>query len=195
MYSFMWCCYISGFCNGCVTKRILLLQAFHSHENQYYADYDKKILHFLLIYSFIMEKLYVLWCSRCKIHRFVATPFYVLYWTPIPIARQWWGTFLPVRLRVVAACAFSLTTRQPLYPSTAFQPTWAEITTWTSPLHSPRVSVSLAKRYCLSWLTNSALVYEPKCRGGGGGCVAGSQPMSTVVHMKPKWTLEIYLHI
>jgi hypothetical protein len=36
----------------------------------------------------------------------------------------------------------------------------------------------------LSWLTNSALVYEPKCRGGGG--VAGSQPMSTAVHMEPK---------
>ncbi len=35
----------------------------------------------------------------------------------------------------------------------------------------------------LSWLTNSALVYEPKC---GGGWVAGSQPMSTAVHMEPK---------
>ncbi len=36
----------------------------------------------------------------------------------------------------------------------------------------------------LSWLTNSALVYEPKCGGGGG--VAGSQPMSTaVVHRSP----------
>jgi hypothetical protein len=32
-----------GFCNGCITKRILLLQAFHSQEKQYYADYDKKI--------------------------------------------------------------------------------------------------------------------------------------------------------
>jgi hypothetical protein len=31
-----------GFCNGCITKRILLLQVFHSHENQYYADYNKK---------------------------------------------------------------------------------------------------------------------------------------------------------
>ncbi len=40
---FCWCCYITvqGFCNGCITKRILLLQAFHSLENQYYADYDK----------------------------------------------------------------------------------------------------------------------------------------------------------
>jgi hypothetical protein len=34
-------------------------------------------------------------------------------------------------------------------------------------------------RICrLSWLTNSALVYEPKC--GGSGVVAGSQPISTV---------------
>jgi hypothetical protein len=31
-----------GVCNGCITKRILLFQAFHSQENQYYADYDKK---------------------------------------------------------------------------------------------------------------------------------------------------------
>jgi hypothetical protein len=31
-----------------------------------------------------------------------------------------------------------------------------------------------------SWLTNSALLYEPKCGGGGGGGeFAGSQPMST----------------
>ncbi len=31
---------------------------------------------------------------------------------------------------------------------------------------------------------NSALVYEPKCWGGGGE-VAGSQPMSTAVHRSP----------
>ncbi len=38
----------------------------------------------------------------------------------------------------------------------------------------------------LSWLTKSALVYEPKCvGGGGGGGVAGSQPMSSAVHMEP----------
>jgi hypothetical protein len=28
-----------GFCNVCITKRILLILAFHSQENQYYADY------------------------------------------------------------------------------------------------------------------------------------------------------------
>jgi hypothetical protein len=39
-------------------------------------------------------------------------------------------------------------------------------------------------RFRLSWLTNSVLVYDPKCRGGGG--VAGSQPISLVVHMEPK---------
>jgi hypothetical protein len=43
---------------------------------------------------------------------------------------------------------------------------------------------STKQRCRLSWLTNSALVYEPKCVGRGG--VAGSQSMSTAVHMKPK---------
>jgi hypothetical protein len=38
------------------------------------------------------------------------------------------------------------------------------------------------KRCCLSWLTNSALVYEPKCGGGGEGVVAGSQQMIAAVH-------------
>ncbi len=33
-----------------------------------------------------------------------------------------------------------------------------------------------------SWLTNSALVYEPNC----GERVLGSQPMSTAVRMEPK---------
>jgi hypothetical protein len=39
------------------------------------------------------------------------------------------------------------------------------------------------KRCRLSWLTNSALVYESKCGGGGD---AGSQAMSTAVYMNPK---------
>jgi hypothetical protein len=34
------------------------------------------------------------------------------------------------------------------------------------------------------WMSNSALLYEPKC--GGMGRVAGSQPMSTAVHMELK---------
>ncbi len=41
----------------------------------------------------------------------------------------------------------------------------------------------ITKRCRLSWLTNSDLVYELKCGGSGG--VAGSQPMSTVVHRSP----------
>ncbi len=49
------------------------------------------------------------------------------------------------------------------------------------------------KRCRLSWLTNSALAYEPKCGGREG--VAGSQPMSTAVHMEPKLTLEISTYL
>ncbi len=43
----------------------------------------------------------------------------------------------------------------------------------------------VTRRCRLSRLTNSVLVYEPKCGGGGGG-VAGSQPMSTAVHIERK---------
>jgi hypothetical protein len=48
-----------GFCNGCITKRILLLQAFLSLENQYYADYDKNItfLIYLVFYHREIVKL------------------------------------------------------------------------------------------------------------------------------------------
>ncbi len=41
----------------------------------------------------------------------------------------------------------------------------------------------VTKRCRLSWLTNSVLVYEPKCGGRGG--IAGSQPISTAVHRSP----------
>jgi hypothetical protein len=37
---------------------------------------------------------------------------------------------------------------------------------------------------CLSWLTNRALVYEPRIYGGGGGGVAGSNPMSAPEHRR-----------
>jgi hypothetical protein len=40
-------------------------------------------------------------------------------------------------------------------------------------------SYGVTKRCCLSWLTNSSLVYEPKCGKRGG--VAGSQQMSSDV--------------
>jgi hypothetical protein len=44
--------------------------------------------------------------------------------------------------------------------------------------------IGVTTRYRLSWMTtNSALVYEPKCGGGGG--VPGSQPMSTALHRSP----------
>jgi hypothetical protein len=33
-------------------------------------------------------------------------------------------------------------------------------------------------------MTNSVLVYEPNC--GGRGVIAGSEPMSSAVHMEPK---------
>jgi hypothetical protein len=48
----------------------------------------------------------------------------------------------------------------------------------------------VTKRFRITWLTNSALVYEPKCREWGG--VAGSQPMSTaVLRSRTKFWIEI----
>ncbi len=44
-------------CNGCITKRILLLQAYHSQENQYYADYDKNITFFFINLIFHYRKI------------------------------------------------------------------------------------------------------------------------------------------
>ncbi len=43
----------------------------------------------------------------------------------------------------------------------------------------------VTQRCRLSWLTNSALVYELKCWGGGRELRAGSQPISTAVHRSP----------
>jgi hypothetical protein len=45
------------------------------------------------------------------------------------------------------------------------------------------------KRCRLSWLTNSALVNEPKCvsKGGGrGGCGVSTNEYRCTVHMEPK---------
>jgi hypothetical protein len=44
-------------------------------------------------------------------------------------------------------------------------------------------SQGVTKRCRLTWLTNSALVYEPNYRGWG--VVVGSQPMSTALHRSP----------
>ncbi len=55
----------------------------------------------------------------------------------------------------------------------------------------------VTKRCRLSLLTNSALVYESKC-GGMGGEVAGSQPMSTAVHItwqRVQINLEMYRYL
>ncbi len=51
----------------------------------------------------------------------------------------------------------------------------------------------VTKRCRLSWLTNSALVYEPKCERRGS--CSGSQPMSTAVHRSPNklWRSPPYL--
>ncbi len=47
--------------------------------------------------------------------------------------------------------------------------------------------LQFTKRCRLSWLTNSALVYEPMSPNTGErGWVAGSQPMGTAVHRNPK---------
>jgi hypothetical protein len=47
-------------------------------------------------------------------------------------------------------------------------------------------TAKLTTKCRLSWLADSALVYEPKCWEGVGG-FAGSQPiMSTAVHTEPK---------
>jgi len=49
--------------------------------------------------------------------------------------------------------------------------------------HKPALTPirGVTKRCRLSWLTNNALLYEPKCGGEGG--VSGSQPMSKAVYI------------
>ncbi len=58
--------------------------------------------------------------------------------------------------------------------------------TWESLIGQPESNLlrGLQKRCRLSWLTNSALVYEPK-KYRGRRSVTGSQPMSTAVHRSP----------
>jgi hypothetical protein len=72
----------------------------------------------------------------------------------------------------------------PTHPLTALQNCYLSKIN-VKPFSSEAVGMSLPggnKETCrLSLLTNSALVYESKCGGTGG--VAGSQPMSTAVHI------------
>jgi hypothetical protein len=42
----------------------------------------------------------------------------------------------------------------------------------------------VTKRCRLSWLTNSALVYEPKCWGGGEGCGVSANKHSSAQDSK-----------
>ncbi len=55
VYSWKMLPHNGGFCNGCITKRTLLLQAFHAYENQYYADYDKKYYNFIYLFFYHRE--------------------------------------------------------------------------------------------------------------------------------------------
>jgi hypothetical protein len=48
-----------------------------------------------------------------------------------------------------------------------------------------RTVQGVTKRCRLSWLTNSALVYDPNVGGGGELRPAGSQPLRTTVHRSP----------
>jgi hypothetical protein len=77
----------SGFCNGCITKRILLLQAFPFIRKPILCrSKNITIFIYLIFYHREIVKLnnfmtlslsYAntdLWCSRCKIHCFVAAP-------------------------------------------------------------------------------------------------------------------------
>jgi hypothetical protein len=44
------------------------------------------------------------------------------------------------------------------------------------------VCQGVTKRCRLSWLTNSALIYEPKCGGMGGGCGVSAIEYSSCTH-------------
>ncbi len=63
----------SGFCNGCLTKRILILKAFLLIGSQYFSDHDKNIIIFILSYetrssydTFFELSNSFQWCSRYK---------------------------------------------------------------------------------------------------------------------------------
>ncbi len=61
-------------------------------------------------------------------------------------------------------------------------------------LSLPNLSPGVTKR-CLSWLTNSALVYEPKCGRSGGGGFAGLSRWVQLYTLSPNklWRYKSYL--
>ncbi len=96
-------------------------------------------------------------------------------------------------------CAHNLRRRVVGSPRGRASRAWGTGSRWRSRSSSPRIwralnrgrgnseKCTLVREFqrdgVCSWLTNSALVYEPKCGGREG--VAGSQPMSTAVHRSP----------
>jgi hypothetical protein len=53
-------------------------------------------------------------------------------------------------------------------------------------------SQGFTKKCRLSWPTNNALVFEPKCGGGGGGCGVSANEYSCAHGARMKLKLEIY---
>ncbi len=103
----------------------------------------------------------------------------IILWKPKPRARFHKSFFFLLQLFSVWMTSLTWATRG-RWPMTGTE--WAGGT--APPSTTPvRLEQGVTKRCRLSWLTNSALVYEPECGGSGG--VAGSQPMSTAVHRSP----------
>ncbi len=46
----------AGVCDGCIAERILLLQGFHSWENQCYPEHGKKTLHFYYFHRAVVKQ-------------------------------------------------------------------------------------------------------------------------------------------
>jgi hypothetical protein len=65
------------------------------------------------------------------------------------------------------------------------QKTGQKISRYTVPstIFDPLHSGGHKEMSSISWLTNSALLFEPKCGGRGGSGVSGSANESTAVHI------------
>jgi hypothetical protein len=94
-------------------------------------------------------------------------------WWPRPCWCGRWASGTPPPLRRYEHCSGTPTT------TTEKQSSWTEL----NDAAPETVAQGVTKRFRLSWLTNSALVYEPKYRGRGW--VAGYHISSTAVHRSP----------